>query len=75
MAIEIVLKDLVPIEILEIVESIKVRGCRQGVDFDFAYTPERLELFYGDSYKRFTTFKFYNEPFATWFIIKYSKHL
>jgi len=75
MAVDVVIKHLIPIEVMEIVRAIRSQGCEQGVDFDFAYTPERFETFGTDNYQRFTTFTFYDEKYSTWFILKYSHYL
>ncbi len=72
MAIEVVVKHLVPTEIMAVVRDLRDKGLEQGLDFDFAYTPERIELFGTNNYHRFTTFTFYNEKWSSWFILKYS---
>jgi hypothetical protein len=75
MAIEVTIKHLIPPEIMSIVHQLRDMGCEQGIDFDFAYTPEKFETFGTDNYHRFTTFTFYNEKYATWFNLKYSDYL
>ena len=72
MAIEVVVKHLVPTEIMAVVRDLRDQGLEQGLDFDFAFTPERMELFGTNNYHRFTTFTFYNEKWSSWFILKYS---
>jgi hypothetical protein len=72
MAIEVIVKHLVPTEIMAVVRDLRDQGLEQGLDFDFAYTPERIELFGTNNYHRFTTFTFYNEKWSSWFILKYS---
>lgn len=75
MAVEVTIKHLIPTEIMDIVRSLRNMGCEQGLDFDFAYTPEKFETFGTDNYHRFTVFTFYNEKYATWFTLKYSNYL
>ncbi|NDG30595.1 hypothetical protein EB118_11060 [bacterium] len=72
MALEVIVKHLVPTEIMVIVRDLRDQGLEQGQDFDFSYTPERMELFGTNNYHRFTTFTFYNEKWSSWFILKYS---
>ena len=72
MALEVIVKHLVPTEIMVIVRDLRDQGLEQGLDFDFAFTPERMELFGTNNYHRFTTFTFYNEKWSSWFILKYS---
>lgn len=75
MAVEIVIQHLIPTEIMVIVRNLREIGCTQGTDFDFAYTPENIELFGTNNYHRFTVFTFYTEKYATWFRLKYSQFL
>lgn len=75
MAIEVTIKHLIPTEIMSIVHTLRDMGYEQGIDFDFAYTPEKIETFGTNNYHRFTTFIFYDEKYATWFRLKYSDYL
>jgi len=59
-------------DIIELVNEIRERGYKQGIDFDFEYHPPK----YDDSsteavYNRVTVFKFYKEELATWFSLRY----
>lgn len=56
---------------MEIVVELKLQGYNQGVDFDFAYCPERWDGMTGEVIKKRTQFLFYNHSVATWFAIKY----
>lgn len=61
--------------VLEIVHELRQEGLVQGQDFDFAYSPERLN--YNLAYigevldQRHTVFSFYNDSLASWFALKY----
>jgi len=61
--------------ILGIVRELRQAGLVQGRDFDFAYTPERLDYnlaSVGDVLaRRQTEFTFYTENLASWFVLKY----
>ena len=65
--------------ILGIVRDLRQAGLVQGRDFDFAYTPERLDYnlaTVGEVLaKRQTVFSFYNDSLASWFGIKYADYL
>jgi hypothetical protein len=76
--IDIILTDLRVDSILKIVRELKDQGLVQGQDFDFAYTPERLDMnlaSFGEIISmRKTRFTFYTESLATWFGIKYADY-
>ena len=70
--IEVVLYDLLPSQILEIVSDLKKSGLIQGVDFDFEYHQPRFHDWSGDVvYNRHTVFTFYRDEYATYFKLKY----
>ena len=65
--------------ILGIVRELRQAGLVQGRDFDFAYTPERLDYnlaTVGEVLaRRQTVFSFYDDGLASWFGIKYADYL
>ena len=65
--------------ILGIVRELRQAELVQGRDFDFAYTPERLDYnlaTIGEVLaKRQTVFSFYDESLASWFGIKYADYV
>ena len=65
--------------ILGIVRDLRQAGLVQGTDFDFAYTPERLDYNLASVgevlAKRQTVFSFYNDSIASWFGIKYAEYI
>ncbi len=65
--------------ILGIVRELRQAGLVQGQDFDFAYTPERLDYNLASVgevlAKRQTVFSFYDDGLASWFGIKYADYL
>ena len=65
--------------ILGIVRELRQAGLVQGRDFDFAYTPERLDYnlaTVGEVLaKRQTVFSFYDDGLASWFGIKYADYV
>jgi UDP-N-acetyl-D-mannosaminuronate dehydrogenase len=65
--------------ILGIVRELRQAGLVQGQDFDFAYSPERLDYnlaTVGEVLaRRHTVFSFYDESLASWFGIKYADYL
>ena len=65
--------------ILGIVRDLRQAGLVQGRDFDFAYTPERLDYNLASVgevlAKRQTVFSFYNDSLASWFGIKYAEYI
>jgi hypothetical protein len=62
--------------ILAIVRDLRAQGYQQGLDFDFAYTPEKLDYNLatagGVLSPRQTVFNFYDEQLSSWFILKYA---
>ena len=64
--------------VLAIVRELRQAGLVQGHDFDFAYSPERLDYnlaTVGEVLaKRQTVFSFYDESLASWFGIKYAEY-
>ncbi len=50
-------------KVLETVVDLRAQGYKQGVDFDFAYTPEKYgdDQFAGKIQERKVDFTFYNE--------------
>ncbi len=71
MALIVIIKHLKPNDIMDIVRDLRHRG----INFDFAYTPEKMELWGSNNYFRFTTFTFYDEKYATWFALRYANYL
>ena len=65
--------------ILGIVRELRQAGLVQGRDFDFAYTPERLDYnlaTVGEVLaRRQTVFSFYDDGLASWFGIKYADYV
>ena len=68
--IEVTLKFKDPIEVLELVRTLRDRGLAQGVDFDFAYHQSKWDNMIGEIPKH-TIFKFYEDKNATLFILQY----
>ena len=62
--------------ILAIVRDLRAQGYQQGLDFDFAYTPEKLDYNLAKAGEvlspRQTVFNFYDEQLSSWFILKYA---
>jgi hypothetical protein len=73
MAVNIVIKGRVVIEIMEMVYSLRKQGLTQGVDFDFTYYPDEYDGFSGVTRHKHAVFTFYTEKYATWFAIKYAE--
>jgi hypothetical protein len=75
MAIEVMLDDMLPNEMMDIVRELRKQGYVQGVHFDFAYYKPEIRLdedAYEAVYKRYTVFTFYKEELASWFSLKYT---
>lgn len=73
MAIEVVIYDRKPLEIMEIVKDLRIDGYVQGKDYDFAYHQSKMDTFgHEPPTRRHTVFTFYNEKYATLFTLKYS---
>lgn len=72
MAVEVVIYDRKPTEIIDIVKELRLQGYTQGVDFDYAYHQPVWDTFGHEApTRRFTVFTFYNERYATLFALKY----
>lgn len=72
MAIEIIVKNRIVQEIMDIVRELRTQGLVQGVDFDFAYKPPVWDNFSHDPVQeKHTVFTFYTEKYSTLFAIKY----
>lgn len=70
--IEVKLIDTKPNEVIDIVNELKQKGYRLGVDFDWEYHKPEYNDWSGDAvYNRYTMFKFYKEELATWFELVY----
>ena len=70
--IEVKLDNYTPNESMEIVRELRAKGLVQGKDFDFAYTHAEHDPITGHLIAgRNTVFKFYEEKWATWLILKY----
>ena len=48
-------------EVLETIANLRSQGYKQGVDFDFTYTPTKDDMFSGKIQDRKLEFTFYNE--------------
>lgn len=73
MAIEVVVYDRNPNEVMDLVKELRSQGYVQGVDYDFAYHKPTWDTFgHEPPTRRFTVFTFYNEKYATFFALKYS---
>lgn len=62
--LKVTLIDFTISDILETVDSLRAQGYKQGVDFDFAYFPEKTEtdnFTYQTVQERKLEFTFYNE--------------
>ena len=77
--IDIRLTDVRIDTILGIVRDLRQAGLVQGTDFDFAYTPERLDYNLASVgeilARRQTVFSFYDDGLASWFGIKYADYI
>ncbi len=72
MAIEVVVYDRTPMNVMEIVRELRDEGYIQSVDFDFAYYGPKQDTFgYEPPTRRYTVFTFYTEKYATLFALKY----
>ncbi len=72
MAIEVIVHDCTPNEIMDIVKDIRQQGYVQGVDFDFAYHKPTWDTFGHEApTRRYTVFTFHVEKYATLFALKY----
>lgn len=70
--IEVLLNDKMPNDVIEIVRELREKGYVQGKDFDFEYRPPKYTDWAMDAeYNRTTTFMFYTEELATWFMLRY----
>jgi ribulose bisphosphate carboxylase small subunit len=70
MAITVTLTEFNLTDILEQVSELRRQGYQQGVDFDFAYYPEKFEnnnSFAGKIQERTLDFVFYDEHLALLF--------
>lgn len=68
----IILKDKDSHEISTIVHSLKDKGLKVGVDFDFEYSSGKFDWNTMINIPRQTKFTFYNEKEGTWFALKWS---
>lgn len=68
--IEVTLKYRNPIEVMDLVRTLRERGLVQGKDFDFAYYQSKWDNMIGEIPKH-TIFKFYEDKHATLFILQY----
>lgn len=72
--IEVIVNDLNPAKILEIVAELKQQGLKQHEHFDFAYHQSKYDTFgHEPPTRRYTIFTFYSERYATFFALKYSQ--
>ncbi len=71
--LKVVLKDFTINDILVTVDSLRKDGYRQGIDFDFAYHPEKFEennIFAGKIQERSLEFTFYDEQLGLLFKLR-----
>jgi hypothetical protein len=71
--LKVVLKDFTISDILVTVDGLRKEGYRQGIDFDFAYNPEKFEEndpFKGKIQERSLEFTFYDEQLGLLFKLK-----
>jgi len=70
---QIIVPNLKPDKVMEIVREMRKGGMVQGKDFDFKYCPVQYN---NDGWEQISTqhtvFTFYEERYATWFAIKWS---
>lgn len=72
MAIEVIVHDVNPVRIMELVRELRDEGYVQGADFDFAYHQPIWDTFgHEPPTRRYTIFTFYVEKYATLFAIKH----
>jgi hypothetical protein len=70
--IEVRIIDIMPNEMIDIVNELKQKGYQLGIDFDWEYHKPKFNDFSGDAvYNRYTVFKFYKDELATWFELVY----
>jgi hypothetical protein len=67
----VVIYDIDPTQVIEVVREIKQQGMTLGKDFDFAYYQSKWDEMTGEIPKH-TNFVFYNDQMATWFQLKYA---
>lgn len=64
-----------PPDIMDIVRSLREKGYKQGVDFDFSYYPPSnfagSYLWEEEATDRYVIFSFHSETLATWFSLRY----
>lgn len=71
--LKVVLTDFVLGDILEAVNNLRMQGYKQGVDFDFAYHPEKIDsndFSYTIKENRRVEFMFYDEQLGLLFKLK-----
>jgi hypothetical protein len=68
--IEVKLNGLSSQEVMGIVYEMREAGYKQSIDFDFEFYQSRWDEMIGEI-PRQTKFTFYNEKYATMFILKY----
>ena len=59
-----------PNEIMNIVDEMRKAGMVQGKDFDFAFYQSKWDEFTGED-TRHTVFTFYDEKWATFFMLRW----
>ena len=67
----VVIYNIDPTQVIEVVREIKQQGMTLGKDFDFAYNQSKWDEMTGEIPKH-TNFVFYNDQMATWFQLKYA---
>lgn len=72
MAVEVIVNDRKPLEIMDIVKELREQGYVQGRDFDFSYHASQFSAFdHSLPTRRYTVFRFYVEKYAILFTLKY----
>jgi hypothetical protein len=69
---KVTLTDKSPNEVIDIVRALREEGLVQGTNFDFAYHQSKWDEMIGEIPTQ-ATFTFYNDKYATFFILKYCK--
>jgi hypothetical protein len=71
--LKVIWTDFTISDILEIVDRLRKEGYKQGIDFDFAYYPEKIDsddFVYHTVQKRRLEFTFYDEQLGLIFRLK-----
>lgn len=69
MSTEVIIKKIGVVDTIIIVESLRKKGYASTVDFDFSYHPKK------NNEASHTVFTFYNDMFASWFVLEFGSWL